>query len=181
MASGRGSSSIGNHGDSSCISDGGNGSSSSSSIMVVELVVVMFIVVVLIMVLVTTTMIVIINNVCNFMFLCYSKDTSGFHFTCCIVDEATQSQELETLIPLMLGVNTLVLVGDAQQLPATVLSKVRKSLEPLFYIYINIYVYIYCLYRALSLFEHTILRPTKCTLIILGIVNIIYYNICRQT
>ncbi|KAJ9575926.1 hypothetical protein L9F63_007238, partial [Diploptera punctata] len=47
----------------------------------------------------------------------------GFQFTCCIVDEATQSQELETLIPLMLGVNTLVLVGDAKQLPATVLSK----------------------------------------------------------
>jgi superfamily I DNA and/or RNA helicase len=95
-------------------------------------------VVVLVMALVTTsTMIVIINNVYNFTF-CNSKDTAGFQFTCCIVDEATQSQELETLIPLMLGVNTLVLVGDAQQLPATVLSKVRNALEPL--------VYLYCVY-----------------------------------
>jgi hypothetical protein len=73
-----------------------------------------------------------INNVYNFIFLSDRKGTSGYHFTCCIVDEATQSQELETLIPLMLGVNTLVLVGDAQQLPATVLSKVRTSLEPFF-------------------------------------------------
>ncbi|KDR21193.1 uncharacterized protein LOC110828310 [Zootermopsis nevadensis] len=56
-----------------------------------------------------------------------SKDRSGFQFTCCIVDEATQSQELETLIPLMLGVTTLVLVGDAKQLPATVLSKMAKE------------------------------------------------------
>jgi senataxin len=54
------------------------------------------------------------------------KERSGFQFTCCIVDEATQSQELETLIPLMLGVTTLVLVGDAKQLPATVLSKVSN-------------------------------------------------------
>lgn len=52
---------------------------------------------------------------------------SGPQFTCCIVDEATQSQEVETLIPLMLGVKTLVLVGDARQLPATVLSKVAKD------------------------------------------------------
>ena len=80
--------------------------------------------------------VIVINNVYNVIFLSNRKDTSGFHFTCCIVDEATQSQELETLIPLMLGVNTLVLVGDAQQLPATVLSKVRTSLEPLFYLYL---------------------------------------------
>jgi hypothetical protein len=33
-----------------------------------------------------------------------------------------------------------------------------------------------CSYRALSLIEHTILKPTKRTLIIL---DIIYYNICR--
>jgi len=115
-----GSSSNGNHGGGSSISGGGGGgisssSSSSSSIMVLVMIVV--------------------NNVYNFIFLSNSKDTSRFHFTCCIVDEATQSQELETLIPLMLGVNTLVLVGDAQQRPAAVLSKVRTSLEPFFYLY----------------------------------------------
>ncbi|XP_066585351.1 uncharacterized protein Setx [Prorops nasuta] len=46
----------------------------------------------------------------------------------CIVDEATQSCEAETLIPLMLGINTLILVGDPNQLPATVLSQQAKLL-----------------------------------------------------
>ncbi|KAG5320692.1 SETX helicase, partial [Pseudoatta argentina] len=46
----------------------------------------------------------------------------------CIVDEATQSCEAETLIPLMLGVTTLVLVGDPNQLPATILSQRAKKL-----------------------------------------------------
>jgi hypothetical protein len=87
------------------------------------------------MVVVLVVVMVVINNVYNLIFLFNSKGTSGCHFTCCIVDEATQSQGLETLIPLMLGVNTLVLVGDAQQQPATVLSKVRTSLEPFFYLY----------------------------------------------
>lgn len=45
----------------------------------------------------------------------------------CIVDEATQSCEAETLIPLMLGIDTLVLVGDHNQLPATVLSTRAKK------------------------------------------------------
>ena len=46
----------------------------------------------------------------------------------CIVDEATQSCEAESLIPLMLGVNILVLVGDPNQLPATVMSTRAKEL-----------------------------------------------------
>lgn len=46
----------------------------------------------------------------------------------CIVDEVTQSCEAETLIPLMLGVRTLVLVGDPNQLPATILSQQAKKL-----------------------------------------------------
>lgn len=62
----------------------------------------------------------------DFVSLCHRRGKSGMQFTCCIVDEATQSQEVETLIPLMLGVKTLVLVGDSRQLPATVLSKVGK-------------------------------------------------------
>lgn len=47
---------------------------------------------------------------------------------CCIVDEASQGSELETLIPLALGVQKLVLIGDEQQLPATVISLVRSYL-----------------------------------------------------
>ncbi|GLV34424.1 Senataxin [Carabus blaptoides fortunei] len=49
-------------------------------------------------------------------------------FTCCIIDEATQSSEQETLIPLTLGINKLILVGDPAQLPATVLSQEAKQL-----------------------------------------------------
>ncbi|NXB80628.1 SETX helicase, partial [Donacobius atricapilla] len=43
-------------------------------------------------------------------------------FSCVIVDEAGQSCEVETLIPLMHRCNKLVLVGDPKQLPPTVKS-----------------------------------------------------------
>jgi hypothetical protein len=126
------------------------------------------------MIVVLVVVMIVINKVYNFIFLSNRKDTSGCHFTCCIVDEATQSQELETLIPLMLGVNTLVLVGDAQQLPATVLSKVGTSLEP-FYLYFGCVcvragtsicmhtcvqvTYVLCLFHA-SLLKHPLLMQT---------------------
>ncbi|XP_076761672.1 uncharacterized protein LOC143429781 [Xylocopa sonorina] len=53
--------------------------------------------------------------------------TNKKRISVCIVDEATQSCEAETLIPLMLGINTLVLVGDHNQLPATILSPEAKK------------------------------------------------------
>lgn len=43
-------------------------------------------------------------------------------FSCVIVDEAGQSCEVETLIPLIHRCNKLVLVGDPKQLPPTVKS-----------------------------------------------------------
>jgi senataxin len=49
------------------------------------------------------------------------RESSPFHT--CVVDEAAQAVELSTLIPLRLGVKQLVLVGDPQQLPATVIAK----------------------------------------------------------
>jgi senataxin len=49
------------------------------------------------------------------------RESSPFHT--CVVDEAAQAVELSTLIPLRLGVERLVLIGDPQQLPATVLAK----------------------------------------------------------
>lgn len=46
----------------------------------------------------------------------------------CIVDEATQCTEPSTLLPLQLGVRSLVLVGDTHQLHGTVLSRQAASL-----------------------------------------------------
>lgn len=48
-------------------------------------------------------------------------------FTCCIIDEAGQCCETETWLPLLLGINKLVLVGDHKQLPATVLSQTAQG------------------------------------------------------
>lgn len=41
-------------------------------------------------------------------------------FPTIIVDEAAQANELSTLLPLKLGCRRMVLVGDPNQLPATV-------------------------------------------------------------
>ncbi|XP_046396378.1 probable helicase senataxin isoform X2 [Ischnura elegans] len=49
------------------------------------------------------------------------------HFSCCIIDEACQSLEVDCLIPLKLGISNLVLVGDQQQLYPTVMSMVAKN------------------------------------------------------
>lgn len=43
----------------------------------------------------------------------------------CIIDEAGQSTEMATIIPLLLDVKTMILVGDPQQLPPTIISKVK--------------------------------------------------------
>ncbi|XP_069729686.1 probable helicase senataxin isoform X2 [Phaenicophaeus curvirostris] len=48
-------------------------------------------------------------------------------FCCVIVDEAGQSCEIETLIPLIHRCNKLVLVGDPRQLPPTVKSVLRNT------------------------------------------------------
>ncbi|XP_067132663.1 probable helicase senataxin [Centruroides vittatus] len=53
----------------------------------------------------------------------YGKNSS-VTFTCCIVDEAAQCTEPEVLIPLQYGINKLVLIGDPEQLPASVTSKI---------------------------------------------------------
>jgi len=47
-------------------------------------------------------------------------------FQTLVVDEAAQASELSTLLPLFHGIRHCVLVGDPQQLPATVLSKGAK-------------------------------------------------------
>lgn len=50
-----------------------------------------------------------------------------FGFDTVIVDEAAQTVEVSTLIPLKYGCKTCVLVGDPAQLPATVISRNAKD------------------------------------------------------
>jgi hypothetical protein len=50
------------------------------------------------------------------------------HYSCVVVDEATQCCELDILVPLQYGSSKLILVGDPEQLPATVKSEKAKSL-----------------------------------------------------
>ncbi|CAG2057993.1 unnamed protein product, partial [Timema podura] len=49
-------------------------------------------------------------------------------FTCCIVDESSKCCEPDILVPLLHDVKNLVLVGDTNQLQATVHSKIAKDL-----------------------------------------------------
>lgn len=48
-------------------------------------------------------------------------------FNCLIIDEAGQCIEIDNYIPLRLGINRIILVGDPEQLPATILS--RRALD----------------------------------------------------
>jgi hypothetical protein len=50
----------------------------------------------------------------------------GLSFSWVIIDEAAQCVELDTLIPLKYNCTKCVLVGDPQQLPATILSDTAK-------------------------------------------------------
>ncbi|XP_034102376.1 uncharacterized protein LOC117566876 [Drosophila albomicans] len=63
------------------------------------------------------------NIVCTTLSSCVKLAYYIDYFDVCIIDEATQCTEPWTLLPLQFGVRGLVLVGDTQQLPATVLSQ----------------------------------------------------------
>ncbi|UJR28955.1 hypothetical protein I4U23_010172 [Adineta vaga] len=56
-----------------------------------------------------------------------SSSTAPSLFNCLIIDEAGQCIEIDNYIPLRLGMNRIILVGDPEQLPATILS--RRALE----------------------------------------------------
>ncbi|XP_057328850.1 probable helicase senataxin [Microplitis mediator] len=51
----------------------------------------------------------------------------GLEIPFCIIDEAAQATELLTLVPTLLKINRLILVGDPQQLPPTILSQKAKD------------------------------------------------------
>ena len=56
----------------------------------------------------------------------FSRLTHGFDMV--VIDEAAQASEVGVLPPLALGAARCVLVGDPQQLPATVISKAAGTL-----------------------------------------------------
>ncbi|CAB1332476.1 unnamed protein product [Coregonus sp. 'balchen'] len=50
-------------------------------------------------------------------------------FSCVIVDEAGQTTETETLIPMLYRCKSLILVGESDQLPPTVISQRARELK----------------------------------------------------
>ncbi|KAH8278258.1 hypothetical protein KR044_009025 [Drosophila immigrans] len=68
------------------------------------------------------------NIVCTTLSSCVKLASYIDYFDTCIIDEATQCTEPWTLLPLQFNVRGLVLVGDTQQLPATVLSRKANDL-----------------------------------------------------
>ncbi|XP_074112352.1 putative helicase senataxin isoform X2 [Cotesia typhae] len=67
----------------------------------------------------------------------------------CIIDEAAQATELLTLVPTLLRIKRLILVGDPQQLPPTILSNKAKE-----------YGYDSSLFaRAQLIFQHELENP----------------------
>lgn len=61
--------------------------------------------------------------------LLFIRESPNNQFLCCIIDEASQCTEPESLTPLVFGISKLVLIGDPDQLPATVLSSVGYNKE----------------------------------------------------
>ncbi|XP_046652197.1 uncharacterized protein LOC124343119 isoform X5 [Daphnia pulicaria] len=57
----------------------------------------------------------------------FIEERSSKSFLCCILDEASQCTEPESLTPLAFGISKLVLIGDPDQLPATVTSQVAAK------------------------------------------------------
>lgn len=54
------------------------------------------------------------------------RTLNSYQFTACIVDEAGQCIEPLNYVPLLLGINKLILVGDDKQLQPVVKSKVSS-------------------------------------------------------
>ncbi|XP_064628042.1 uncharacterized protein LOC135487848 isoform X2 [Lineus longissimus] len=56
-------------------------------------------------------------------------NTRQLNFTCAIIDEATSCTELDTLIPLQFGTSKLILLGDTEQLQASVAAEKSYQLK----------------------------------------------------
>lgn len=69
--------------------------------------------------------------VCTTLSISGSRDVVGFEagFDTVVVDEASQGVEVSMLVPLKLGCQRLILIGDPKQLPATCFSTVALEHE----------------------------------------------------
>ena len=65
--------------------------------------------------------------VCTTLSCAGHKDFASLRFDTVIIDEAAQAVEVSTLIPLKYACRRLILVGDPNQLPATVFSERSKE------------------------------------------------------
>ncbi|KAL5289141.1 SETX.2 family protein [Megaselia abdita] len=65
--------------------------------------------------------------VCTTLPSCVRLFNSTQQFDICIIDEATQCTEPWSLMPLQFGIKHFILVGDTQQLPATVTSMTAQN------------------------------------------------------
>ncbi|CAH1110310.1 unnamed protein product [Psylliodes chrysocephalus] len=74
------------------------------------------------------------NLICTTLSSCLSfilnqhTRKSQMKYTCCIIDEATQCNEIECLSPIQLQIDKFILVGDPQQLAAVVCNKEAQQL-----------------------------------------------------
>jgi len=60
------------------------------------------------------------------------RTLNNCHFTACIIDEAGQCIEPLNYVPILLGIDKLILVGDDKQLQPVVKSKVSYEFENIF-------------------------------------------------
>lgn len=59
----------------------------------------------------------------------FSSSQTKASFNLVLIDEAAQASEVQALQPLVYGAKAVVLVGDPQQLPATILSSQAREVE----------------------------------------------------
>eukprot|EP00854_Cymbomonas_tetramitiformis_P024121 gene24121-29277_t len=69
-----------------------------------------------------------LEEVCATCIASASAALANHSFSRVLVDEATQAIEAATLVPLMKGCRSLVLIGDHKQLPPTLLSNTAQML-----------------------------------------------------
>lgn len=79
----------------------------------------------------------------------FSKATKPFDVV--IIDEAAQAVEISALIPLKYGCRKCILVGDPQQLPATVISRMAEHFQ-----------YKQSLFQRMQMAGYPVVSPSLC-------------------